>query len=99
MDDKALHRLLRSAGAEKKDEVATMPLGFDTRVIALWRSTPAEFNGVSLLIRRVMLVASIVIVVAATGAFQEINQSRDLGEPLSNEFAIADSVIQNEFDQ
>jgi hypothetical protein len=38
-----------------------------------------------------------VAVVAAAGAYREAGQSRESSEPLANEFAIADSAIQDEF--
>ena len=38
-----------------------------------------------------------VAVVATAGAYREAGQSRESNEPLANEFAIADSAIQDEF--
>ena len=51
------------------------------------------------MIRRVALVAATVMVAATIGAYREAQQSRDVGEVFANEFAIADSAIQEEFPQ
>jgi hypothetical protein len=96
---KELDRLLKSASAARtgEGEPMEMPFGFDTRVVALWRANGnGAFRGLSDLIRRVALVASAVIVVASAGVYYQVNQNRDLSEPSANEFAIADSLIQNE---
>jgi hypothetical protein len=103
MKDVDLDRLLQAAAKTKDDAPIEAPFGFDTRVIALWR---ANGNGasraVARLVRRVALVAAAVMVATTIGAYREVKQSRDLGESLTgeaNEFAIADSVIQDEFPQ
>jgi len=98
MDDRALDRLFRSA-ARVKPEPASAPFGFDTRVVALWRAAKnGNGNGLARLIRRVAIVASAVIVISTAGAIREFVQTREnIGEPLMNEFAIADSEIQSEF--
>jgi hypothetical protein len=99
---KDVERLLKSAAAAGGNEEVEMPFGFDTRVVALWRAA-AHGNGIarglSGLIRQVALVATAVIVAASAAVYYQINQSRDLNEPSANEFAIADSVIQDEFSQ
>ena len=100
-----LDRLLKSASAARTgqgpaNEPIEMPFGFDTRVVALWRANANGNGGLRALndfIRRVALVATAIIVVASAGAFYEIGRNRDLSEPsASNEFAIADSLIQDE---
>ena len=100
MKDVDLDRLLRVAAETKDDAPIEAPFGFDTRVIALWR---ANGNGASRaltrLIGRVALVAAAVMVAATIGAYREVKQSRDVGEVFANEFAIADSAIQEEFSQ
>jgi hypothetical protein len=99
--DLKLNRLLRSA-AQTSEDVPTAPFGFDTRVVALCRAggKSSNGNGLAHLLRRVAIVASAVIVIAAAAAFREFAQTRDsLNEPSANEFAIADSVIQDEFSQ
>jgi len=98
MNDVDLERLLRSAAKAKDDSVPEMPFGFDTRVIALARRNG---NGelFALLLRRVTLVAATLIVLATAGAYIEFNQSGDAVSGNGNEFAIADSVIQDEVAQ
>jgi hypothetical protein len=101
-DDQRLNRLLRSAAQAPEDVPISAPFGFDTRVVALWRAggKSSNGNGLAHLLRRVAIVASAVIVIAAAAAFREFKQTQDnLTEPLANEFAIADSVIQDEFSQ
>jgi hypothetical protein len=95
MKDVDLERLLRAAAQVKDEAPAEMPFGFDTRVIALSRrnGNGAAFGA---LLRRVALVAAAVIVLASAGAWLEFNQSDDFIATSGNEFAIADSAIQDE---
>jgi len=75
-----------------------MPFGFDTRVVALWRAISIKANGLTPLLRRVALLSAAVIVISTVAAVREARQSRErVGEPFTNEFAIADSAIQDEF--
>ena len=74
-----------------------MPFGFDTRVIALWRAALPTANSVGSLLRRVAVLSLAVIVISTIAAVREANQSREIGESFANEFAIADTAIQNEF--
>jgi hypothetical protein len=101
MKDHEIDRLLRSA-AQVSDEVpAEMPFGFDTRVVALWsrsRGTPKP-NAVTPLLRRVALLSAVVIVISTLAAVREAKQSREQLNDLTNEFAIADTAIQDEFSQ
>jgi hypothetical protein len=99
MEEEKIDRLLRSAALGTEDVSATVPFGFDTRVIALWRESPGGLNGLTRLVRRVALLAAAVIVVATAGAFREANRNREISEPFRDEFVIADSAIQNEFSQ
>ena len=102
MSDRDLERLLKSAAKTSEAENVEMPFGFDTRVVALWRSG-GNGNGmvrtISVLVRRVALLATAVIVVAGAGVYVQANRNNDLNEPSANEFAIADSVIQDEVGQ
>jgi hypothetical protein len=95
MKDVDLDRLLRSAAQVKEDAPAQMPFGFDTRVIALSRKNG---NGSALagLLRRVALVAAAVVVLSGAGVYLEFNQNTDPITGAGNEYAIADSVIQDE---
>ncbi len=96
--DGKIARLLRSAALTNEDVSLQAPFGFDTRVVAQWR-TREEAAALSLarLIRRVALVAAAVTIVATAGAYRESNQNLEKSEPFANEFAIADSAIQDEF--
>ncbi len=49
------------------------------------------------LLRRVAVLSTAVIVISTIAAVREANQSREIRESLTNEFAIADSAIQDEF--
>ena len=98
-DDQKLNRLLRSASQASEDVPTSAPFGFDTRVVALWRAGGKSSNGLSHLLRRVAILASAVIVIATAAAFREFKTQDNLNEPSANEFAIADSVIQDEFSQ
>jgi acid phosphatase family membrane protein YuiD len=97
--DLRIDRLLRSAAQAREEASAAMPFGFDTRVVALWRSNATKSNGFTSLLRRIALVSAAVIVASTIAAVREVGQSREIGESLTNEFAIADSAIQDEFSQ
>ena len=98
MKDRQIDRLLRSAArAGDENILAPMPFGFDTRVVALWRASAKQPNGVMPLLRRIALLSAAVIVVSTIAAVREAGQSREIDESLTNEFAIADSAIQDEF--
>lgn len=77
-----------------------MPFGFDTRVVALWHASwPGDPAGVARLLRRVMLIAAALIVLASAGTYGELTQGDVPGEPFGDEYAIADSAIGGVFDQ
>ena len=97
--DLRIDRLLRSAGQAREEASAAMPFGFDMRVVVLWRASAKKSNGVTPLLRRIALVSAAVIVVSTIAAAREAGQSRKLGESFANEYAIADSAIQDEFSQ
>jgi hypothetical protein len=97
MKDHTIDRLLRSVAQVREEEAVSMPFGFDTRVIALWRAALPKANGVMSLVRRVAVLSAAVIVIATIAAIREASQSHEIGESLTNEFAIADSAIQDEF--
>ena len=95
---RTLQRLLRAAAQVKDDAPAEMPFGFDTRVIAVSRrnGNGAIFGA---LLRRVALIAAAVIVLATGGAYLEFNSNGDTIDASGNEYAIADSAIQDEIGQ
>jgi hypothetical protein len=97
MKNEKIDRLLRSAAQAREEEAVSMPFGFETRVVALWRAGTLKPNGVTPLLRRVALVSAVVIVVSTIAAVREAGQSREIDESLTNEYAIADSAIQTEF--
>ena len=97
MNNEKIDRLLRSAAQADEEVLAEMPFGFDTRVVALWRAGAPKTNGVMQLLRRVALLSVAVIVISTIAAVRELNQSREIRESFANEFAIADSAIQDEF--
>jgi hypothetical protein len=100
MNDTELDRLLRAAALSKQDAPPETPFGFDTRVVALWRTqADAASVGLARLLRRVALTASAVIIVAAAGVYIQADRDRENSEPFANEFAIADSAIQEEIGQ
>ncbi len=97
MKNQQIDRLLHSAAQADGEVSAAMPFGFDTRVVALWRAGMPKANGVMQLLRRVAVLSMAVIVISTIAAIREANQSREIRESLTNEFAIADSAIQDEF--
>ena len=97
MKNEQIDRLLHSAAAADEQIPAAIPFGFDTRVVALWRAGMPKANGVMQLLRRVAVLSIAVIVISTIAAIREANQSREIRESLTNEFAIADSAIQDEF--
>jgi len=97
MKNDDIDRLLQSAAQAGEEAAAEMPFGFDTRVVALWRAATPNGNGVMRLLRRVAVLSAAVIVVSTIAAVREANQNREIRGSLTNEFAIADSAIQDEF--
>ena len=97
MKNEKIDRLLRSAAQAREEIAATMPFGFDTRVVALWRAAAPRLNGVASIVRRVAVLSAAVIVISTIAAIREASQNREISESFTNEFAIADSAIQDEF--
>jgi hypothetical protein len=97
MKNEQIDRLLRSAAHADEEVPTAMPFGFDTRVVALWRASAPMTNGLMQLLRRVAVLSMAVIVISTIAAVREANQSREIRESFANEFAIADSAIQDEF--
>jgi hypothetical protein len=96
-----IDRLLRSAAQADAEAPAEMPFGFDTRVVALRSRSRggAKPNGIASLLRRVALLSSAVIVLSTLAAVLELKQSQEQSNDFTNEFAIADTAIQDEFSQ
>jgi len=95
--DQNLDRLLRSASQVSEEAPSAPPFGFETRVVSLWRSGAVPANGLTALLRKVAVVSAVVALVATAAAARELRQNRELGDSVTNEFAIADSAIQTEF--
>jgi len=92
--DNDVDRLLRSAAKAKEDTPVEMPFGFDTRVVTLARQNG---NGAmfALFLRCVTLAAAAVIVLAGAGVWLEFDRNADALTGSGNEFAIAESAIQD----
>ncbi len=101
MKDHEIDRLLRSAAQARDEAPAEMPFGFDTRVVAVWSQSrgTAKANGIASLLRRVALLSAAVIAISTLVAVREVKQSREQYNDFTNEFAIADTAIQDEFSQ
>ena len=97
MRNENIDRLLRSAATSVDESFITMPFGFDTRVIAHWRASGGESNGLARLVRRVALLSAAIIMIGTAGTLREAIRSREVGESFGNVFAIADAAIQDEF--
>src|SRR5947207_6160093 len=93
---KDLDRLLRAASS-KEDAPAEIPFGFDIRVVAQWRAqVDAASLGMMRLLRRVALAAVAIIIMTAAVAYIEADRNGESNEPFANEYAIADTAIQDE---
>ena len=99
MKNEQIDRLLQSASQADEEIPAAMPFGFDTRVVALWRALGVKPNGIASLLRRVALLSAAVIAISTLAAVRELKQSREQSNDFTNEFAIADTAIQDEFSQ
>ena len=101
MKSEHIDRLLRSAAQADEEVPAAMPFGFDTRVVALWSRSrgTAKPNGIASLLRRVALLSAAVIAISTLAAVRELKQSREQSNDFTNEFAIVDTAIQDEFSQ
>lgn len=96
--DSKFDRLLRSAASAPKEVPAQPPFGFEMRVVALSRTTKANGSGeLTRFVRRVAILAIAITLITSIGAYRQINEDEEIGEPLSNDYAIADSAIQTEF--
>ena len=96
-----IDRLLRSAGnAEQPD--AEIPFGFETRVVAGWRSghgAGTDLADLSRFLRGAGALACAVVVIAGAAAWRQYREETRFASLATNEYAIADSAIQTEFSQ
>jgi hypothetical protein len=91
-------RLLRSAGRAPQSD-AEVPFGFDTRVVAEWRSGNGIGNDLARFLRRAGALACAVFVIAGAAAYRQYREEARFASLTTNEYAIADSAIQTEFSQ
>ena len=94
-------RLLRSAANAPEPGASEAPLGFDTRVVARWRSGKSSANDpadLSRFLRHAGVIAGAVLVLAGAAAYRQYRDEATFAAP-TNEYAIADSAIQTEFSQ
>ena len=93
-------RLLRSAGHASEQVADEVPYGFDTRVVASWRSGKNggnDFAELSRFVRRAGVIACAVLVLAGAAAYRQYRDETKFATLPTNEYAIADSAIQTEF--
>ena len=101
MKDADLDRLLRSAGNAGQPD-AEIPFGFETRVVAGWRSGRGSGNDLadlSRFLRRAGAVACAVVIVGGAAAWRQYREETKFASLATNEYAIGDSAIQTEFSQ
>lgn len=98
MNKNDIDRLLRNAAQAPDVAPAEMPFGFDTRVVALARRN-GNGSAVAGLLRWVAVAAAAVLVFASAGAYLVFDRNTDAMLASGNEFAIADSAIQDEVAQ
>ena len=97
-----LDRLLHSAAQAGEAPAAEAPFGFDTRVVASWRSGQGPATDVADLtrfLRRTGVIAFAVLVLASAAAYQQFSDNADRSTAQTNEYAIADAEIQAEFSE
>lgn len=97
--DSVLDRLLRNAAsAPRGGDAPEAPFGFDTRVVAAWRSYHVRENGdfraIALFFKRVALTAVVIGACASAGTVWQWRQSEDLDEATGGAYAMADSVVE-----
>jgi hypothetical protein len=97
-----LDRLLRSAANAPEGPAPEAPFGFETRVLAAWRSRHEGFNDVADLtrfLRRTGVIAFAVLILAGAATYRQFAENVSFTAPQTNEYAIADSQIQTEFSE
>lgn len=96
-----LDRLLHSAARAEQAE-PEIPFGFDTRVVARWRSgqgVSSDFAELTRFLRRAGALALAVVVIAGTAAWRQYREESKFATVATNEYVIVDSAIQTEFSQ
>ncbi|HEX8077881.1 MAG TPA: hypothetical protein VF511_08705 [Chthoniobacterales bacterium] len=102
MKNADVDRLLRSAANGPGDAPLEVPFGFDTRVVAAWRSGRNggnDFADLSRFLRRAGVIAAAVLVISGIAAYRQDREETTFATVSTNEYAIVDSAIQTEFSQ
>lgn len=97
-----LDRLLRSAAHASEPAASEVPYGFETRVVASWRSgknAGLDLAELSRFLRRAGVIASAVLILAGAAAYRQYRDETKFATLATNEYVIADSAIQSEFSQ
>ena len=71
------------------------PLGFDTRVMASWRSSPppgSDVVEITRFLRRAGAIGLAIVLLAGVTAYRQFREEATLAGPQTNEYAIADSA-------
>ncbi len=99
MDKRDTHlvRLLKWAAAAPDQTPVEAPFGFDTRIVARWREMKGNNNGdLVRFVRRVALAAIAITVLGGLATYRQVAEDDEIGEPLTNDYALVDSAIQNQ---
>ena len=97
-----LDRLLRSAANAPGEPPSHPPFGFETRVVASWRSgngSAADVVDLTRFLRRTGVIAFAVLALASVAAYRQFAEDAAFTGPQTNEYAIADSAIRMEFSE
>lgn len=98
--DSKLDRLLRSAAGVSDGRSTEVPLGFETRVLALWRSErDNDWSDLARFLRRVTVLSAAIMLVSGVFAFRQTTMDENDDETPWNTYAIADNAIQTEIPQ
>jgi len=97
MPEPDLDKLFRAAASVPNESSDEMPFGFDTRVLANWRTS--RNNGADLwfaarIFRRVVLSAVVVTLCAGSAAWWQLRENEELESPTIDAYAIADNAIE-----
>jgi hypothetical protein len=94
-----LNRLFRSAAHAPEPIASEVPYGFETRVVAQWRSGKngrLDLAELSRVLRRAGAIASAVLILAGAAAYRQYRDETRFAALATNEYMIADSAIQSE---
>ncbi len=95
--DTRLLRLLKVAAQAKDDVPGEMPFGFETRILARWRELRSDSSAeVARFVRRVAIGAIVVTLFGAVIGYNQLRDEEETNEPLTNDYALVDSTIQNQ---